>query len=109
MDYEQLLSLDEQFGLVSKGLASELVEQLMVEQYELPSDLTQSQAIRLREHCLVCLEDYQSSDQLKILPCSHRFHKACINPWLSHQKHCPVCRKEIDALAIALHRSQYLL
>lgn len=27
--------------------------------------------------------------------CSHIFHKKCLNQWITHQKICPCCRKDI--------------
>lgn len=43
--------------------------------------------------CVVCIEEYQDGDKLRVLPCSHRFHKECIDQWLSaRQPLCPVCK-----------------
>lgn len=33
-------------------------------------------------HCPVCQEDFESGQQLRVLPCGHSFHQHCIDPWL---------------------------
>ncbi|KAI8989478.1 hypothetical protein BDB01DRAFT_782027 [Pilobolus umbonatus] len=47
------------------------------------------------EGCQVCLSNYQSEDDLRILSCHHGFHKECIDKWLTEgQNRCPLCRNE---------------
>ena len=42
--------------------------------------------------CAVCIEDYESGDELRALDCGHAFHKDCIDPWLITKRACcPVC------------------
>ena len=39
------------------------------------------------ESCAICLEDYESGDELRQLPCNHLFHTMCVDSWLcAHQK-----------------------
>lgn len=53
------------------------------------------------EACTVCLEDYESEDVLRVLPCEHRFHIECVDPWIisstdySSPVSCPICKKEL--------------
>ena len=45
--------------------------------------------------CTICRGDYEDDDRLKILPCNHYFHTACIGEWLLNHNHiCPICRQE---------------
>lgn len=33
--------------------------------------------------CTVCMDDFQTGDQARQLPCEHFFHEDCIKPWLN--------------------------
>ena len=48
------------------------------------------------ERCLVCLEEYQTQEELRQLnKCSHVFHRGCIDEWLTTGRNsCPLCRGE---------------
>ncbi len=47
------------------------------------------------ETCTVCLDDYVDGVELRMLQCSHRFHRACIDPWLLERYTCPLCKDNI--------------
>ena len=42
--------------------------------------------------CAVCLEPWMVGDEVRTLPCLHRLHTACIDPWLRQNATCPVCK-----------------
>jgi len=46
--------------------------------------------------CSVCLVTPSLGDQVRRLPCSHEFHKECIDVWLRKSVHCPLCRQQIN-------------
>ncbi|KAI0563538.1 hypothetical protein FGB62_37g24 [Gracilaria domingensis] len=49
--------------------------------------------------CAVCLEEFESGQQVRLLACSHLYHKSCIDPWLqSSSNSCPLCKREIPNL-----------
>ena len=32
--------------------------------------------------CSVCVEDFVKGQDIRVLPCQHKFHPECIDPWL---------------------------
>lgn len=32
--------------------------------------------------CSICTEDFKVGDDVRVLPCEHQFHPACVDPWL---------------------------
>jgi len=82
--YEDLLTLEP----VPRGLNS--VDHLPVVVYEgqeLPSNQTT---------CAVCMADFEASEELRVLICTHHFHKECIDKWLGVAPSCPVCKSEVS-------------
>ncbi|GAA0149325.1 hypothetical protein LIER_08532 [Lithospermum erythrorhizon] len=45
--------------------------------------------------CCICLAKYSNNDELKELPCSHFFHKECVDKWLKINATCPLCKAEV--------------
>ncbi|OLY80065.1 Receptor homology region, transmembrane domain- and RING domain-containing protein 5 [Smittium mucronatum] len=43
--------------------------------------------------CSMCLDDFIQNSKIRKLPCGHKFHTECIDPWLMKQSAlCPICR-----------------
>jgi len=58
-------------------------------------EIDEEKGLMLRQvNCSVCLDQYDSEDEVKILACDHIFHKECIDNWLIRKFSCPVCRQE---------------
>ncbi|CAJ1396454.1 unnamed protein product [Effrenium voratum] len=45
--------------------------------------------------CAVCLSDFERDCVLRRLPCSHSFHRGCIDKWLKRNKVCPLCLQDL--------------
>eukprot|EP00465_Bigelowiella_longifila_P001774 CAMPEP_0185253420 /NCGR_PEP_ID=MMETSP1359-20130426/2177_1 /TAXON_ID=552665 /ORGANISM="Bigelowiella longifila, Strain CCMP242" /LENGTH=306 /DNA_ID=CAMNT_0027835795 /DNA_START=245 /DNA_END=1165 /DNA_ORIENTATION=- len=50
----------------------------------------------MNSRCVICMEDFEQGEELKLLPCGHGFHPACIDPWLQdHSERCPICNQSL--------------
>jgi len=45
--------------------------------------------------CSICLSLFENGDELRILPCRHRFHSECIDQWFRSHRTCPMCRIDV--------------
>eukprot|EP00741_Cyanophora_paradoxa_P007575 tig00001155_g7327.t1 len=52
-----------------------------------PDDLT----------CSICLSEYEVGEDVRILPCRHKFHKSCTDSWLTLKLACPTCRFDLTS------------
>ncbi|KAI8720194.1 RING-type domain-containing protein [Fusarium sp. LHS14.1] len=57
------------------------------------------------QSCSICTEDFGRGVEFRALPCGHRFHPACIDPWLLQRSlTCPLCRLNVAAGLISTSR-----
>lgn len=61
-----------------------------------PSQEFSEELRRYGSTCTICLEDYQDTDNVSLLPCGHLFHNTCINAWYQVRGTCPL-RCHLDA------------
>ncbi|KAB5582665.1 RING-7 protein [Coniochaeta sp. 2T2.1] len=46
--------------------------------------------------CSICTEDFKVGEDVRVLPCDHKFHPPCIDPWLINVSGtCPLCRLDL--------------
>lgn len=88
MTYEQLLQLEDNVGNVSKGLSAQQFEKLPITKYK-------KEKYSENFQCIICMEEFNEGEKVKLLPCGHIFHPNCIKEWLMKQKSCPFCKSEI--------------
>lgn len=88
--YEQNLQLAEQLGSVKSGFTDAQIGHLPEITYKTGSSLED-------KPCSICIEPYKNNEKLLLLvPCTHKFHKKCIKPWLHNNRTCPICRSQIS-------------
>lgn len=48
------------------------------------------------DQCYICLSEYEEADKIRVLPCHHEFHMACVDKWLTEiHGVCPLCRRDV--------------
>lgn len=72
------------------GLTQEALDCLRLEIF---SSTVEGVAPRASQDCSICLETLLEGDELIRLPCGHRFHSACLDPWVRTCGDCPYCRR----------------
>ncbi|KAK5220670.1 hypothetical protein LTR72_007292 [Exophiala xenobiotica] len=46
--------------------------------------------------CSICTEDFTKGEEVRVLPCNHKFHPVCVDPWLLNVSGtCPLCRIDL--------------
>lgn len=46
--------------------------------------------------CSICTEDFAVGEDVRVLPCNHKFHPPCVDPWLVNVSGtCPLCRLDL--------------
>ena len=43
--------------------------------------------------CVICMNNFDDTT-VGILECGHKFHRICVNQWISGHHNCPMCRRE---------------
>jgi hypothetical protein len=92
------------FCVISQGAKKEDIEALKTEVFEGGNDAPNDESDDDQDRdghdcgavrCTVCLEEPVNGDLMRVLPCSHRFHQACIDQWLAVKACCPICQGDI--------------
>ncbi|KAI5435779.1 hypothetical protein KIW84_022269 [Lathyrus oleraceus] len=46
--------------------------------------------------CAVCLCKIEEGDEIRVLRCEHKYHRNCLDKWVSFKNHtCPLCRETL--------------
>ncbi|KAF9886699.1 hypothetical protein FE257_011213 [Aspergillus nanangensis] len=66
-----------------------------------PEQRTGADAGTAQDHpnfsCPICTDDFVKGQDLRVLPCNHKFHPECIDPWLVNVSGtCPLCRIDLN-------------
>lgn len=77
------------------GLTEETLSRLSIEEFCTAKGLEEEH--KTSRECSICLETFLEGDLLTCLPCNHRYHFSCLDPWVRTCGDCPYCRRAIDA------------
>ncbi|KAL7151843.1 hypothetical protein ABFS83_04G057400 [Erythranthe nasuta] len=92
MTYEELLELGEAVGTQSRGLSQNQIALLPTSKFK--CGLFSRRKFR-GERCVICQMEYKRGDRRITLPCKHLYHTGCGSRWLSINKACPICYKDV--------------
>ncbi|KAI0754665.1 hypothetical protein C8Q80DRAFT_1094074 [Daedaleopsis nitida] len=102
--YEALWELAELLGQVKPPVATredidksglQVIQYSDLERYEQEGKV----ASNCVERCLICLDDYDTNDELRLMTCRHAFHKECVDRWLQvGRNNCPACRTTVSPI-----------
>jgi hypothetical protein len=110
MTREEILALSERIGSVRVGLTRRQLSHLPVYKYRRPRPAVEcvdsscddgdgaAEALQA-VNCVICVCEIEEGEDVRTLPCTHVFHKGCIDKWLLSDafgaKSCPVCMAEV--------------
>ncbi|XP_073034624.1 probable E3 ubiquitin-protein ligase RHY1A [Primulina eburnea] len=78
------------------GLAQDILNCLHMEVYCMPQEGDEEDdTSKASRECSICLERFMEGDELTLLPCGHRYHVCCLDPWVRSCGDCPYCRQGI--------------
>jgi len=49
-----------------------------------------------QSECVICLQNFEDSNEVYKLTCGHIYHKSCLDTWFTRQNSCPMCKKNIN-------------
>ncbi|KAG4429936.1 hypothetical protein IFR05_014576 [Cadophora sp. M221] len=62
-----------------------------------PTPRTVARTHTNEKECSICISDFSKDEEVRVLPCNHRFHPECIDPWLLNiSGTCPICRYDLQ-------------
>jgi len=96
--FEALLELADLLGQVKPPTVSkeeidksglEIIKAAQLSQHENDGKVSSN----CLDRCLICLDDYQPEEDIRVMSCRHAFHQTCVDEWLqTGRNNCPACR-----------------
>eukprot|EP01018_Ginkgo_biloba_P002066 Gb_26597 [translate_table: standard] len=88
------LSQSTSLSLVSLPAPESVVDSFPLRNYK-KSDKSENVNEEVAQ-CYICLADYEEGDKIRVLPCHHEYHMACVDKWLKEiHRVCPLCRGNV--------------
>ncbi|KAK9287108.1 hypothetical protein L1049_015519 [Liquidambar formosana] len=90
---DELPFLQEPSKMKPPGLTQEALDCLPLEVFSSMEKGVEGLVSRASWDCSICLESFVQGEELIHLPCGHRFHYFCLDPWVRTCGDCPYCRR----------------
>ena len=97
-------------NVMEERLDSEIMRQVLEESFVADQErrlMEQSKPLDIQsvsfqecpmESCRICMDDFEESTKIAMLPCSHYFCDECIREWGKRKPNCPYCEKDIPVI-----------
>ncbi|KAF2540551.1 hypothetical protein F2Q68_00030230 [Brassica cretica] len=84
-------------GSSEKGASDDQISSLPSWKYKLIDETSDSDSSHASNdpECCICLAKYKDKEEVRKLPCSHRFHVKCVDQWLRIISSCPLCKQDL--------------
>jgi len=92
MSYEQLLDLEDKVGYVSQPVPQAAKDLFPTRIFDEKEALGKSRESIM---CTICQCEYEHKEVIRQLPCTHEFHKDCVDQWLNTHHKCPLCKQDL--------------
>jgi len=75
------------------GLPSDDIQRIRIEIYSNPRAMDIEDEPNM---CSLCIKGFKQKEELRRLPCGHRFHVKCGDEWLKQLAACPNCKVRVE-------------
>ncbi|GIX63685.1 zinc finger, C3HC4 type (RING finger) domain-containing protein [Babesia caballi] len=72
-----------------RGLPDDIISQFPVTEFDPVAAEKWDEDTR---RCSICLDEYEQTQLIRRLACTHGYHKECIDEWLARSTVCPICK-----------------
>ncbi|KAI1447513.1 hypothetical protein F5Y02DRAFT_29681 [Annulohypoxylon stygium] len=97
--HRDITSTDVERAATSEVAASDAPKTVSETTVATTSDHTKENSAQAEEDhlgCSICTEDFSVGQDVRVLPCDHKFHPQCVDPWLVNVSGtCPLCRLDL--------------
>lgn len=92
-DYELLSRLDDSVES-KKGADDKIINKICLCSFT-PENNCSNSGSGLDYRCPICLENFASGVEIRVMPCQHKYHRRCLDKWLKINAVCPICNMNI--------------
>ncbi|XP_018454379.1 E3 ubiquitin-protein ligase At1g63170 isoform X2 [Raphanus sativus] len=89
-----LLGYNMNMGSSDRGASDDEISSLPSWKYKRIDDNASSPTTD--DPCCICLAKYKDKEEVRELPCSHKFHLKCVDQWLRIISCCPLCKQDLS-------------
>ncbi|CAN7006194.1 hypothetical protein IGI04_009896 [Brassica rapa subsp. trilocularis] len=92
-----LLGYNMNMGSSDRGASDDQISSLPSWKHKRADDNASDSAPKTDDpECCICLAKYKDKEEVRKLPCSHKFHLKCVDQWLRIISCCPLCKQDLS-------------